>query len=104
IRCIARALDDELQNASVAVESRTAELAALSGSDTETHPADDPYRLSSREMEVMTHVWRGLSDKQIAHVMGISRFTVAKHVGTAVRKMNGATPTAPSALCGRRAV
>ena len=47
-----------------------------------------PYGLSGRELEVLLHVWQGLGDKQIAQSIGISRFTVHKHVRSILQKMN----------------
>jgi len=47
-----------------------------------------PYGLSARELEVLNHLWQGLVDKQIALSIGISRFTVHKHVRSILQKMN----------------
>jgi DNA-binding NarL/FixJ family response regulator len=60
-----------------------------------------PYGMSPRELEAAINVWRGLSDKQIAAKMGISRFTVAKHIGAAMRKADVATRTQLSVLVER---
>jgi DNA-binding NarL/FixJ family response regulator len=92
----AQSLDDDLRR----VQEDAAALLAGSmpgAGDLELHP----YGLSSREMEVMVHVWQGLSDKQIALEMGISRFTVAKHLGAGMRKMNVQTRTQASVLFER---
>jgi DNA-binding CsgD family transcriptional regulator len=61
----------------------------------------NPYGLSDREMEVLLHVWRGLSDKQIARLLLISRFTIAKHVGAILRKMNVQTRAQAGVLAER---
>ena len=50
--------------------------------------SDIPYGMSGRELEVLRHVWRGLGDKQIALAIGISRFTVHKHVRAILQKMD----------------
>jgi DNA-binding NarL/FixJ family response regulator len=47
-----------------------------------------PYGMSGREIEVLLHMWQGLGDKQIAQEVGISRFTVHKHVRSILQKMN----------------
>jgi len=69
------------------------------GLDSET-----PYGLSPREIEVLVLVWRGLSDKQIARAMEISRFTVAKHLGAAMRKMKVESRSQASVLVEREAL
>jgi FixJ family two-component response regulator len=43
--------------------------------------------LTTREREVMRHVVRGRSNKQIAHELGISEITVKAHRGQVMRKM-----------------
>lgn len=48
----------------------------------------DPYQpLSSREMEVLAHVTKGLSNKEIAQILGISHQTVKNHVTAILRKL-----------------
>lgn len=48
----------------------------------------EPYQpLSSREMEVLTLVTRGMSNKEIALVLGISHQTVKNHVTAILRKL-----------------
>ncbi|HEX9029410.1 MAG TPA: response regulator transcription factor [Anaerolineales bacterium] len=48
----------------------------------------EPFQpLSSREMEVLTHVTRGLSNKEIATLLGISHQTVKNHVTAILRKL-----------------
>ena len=49
----------------------------------------DPYDpLSEREMEVLTYVTRGMSNKEIAGYMGISHQTVKNHVTSILRKLS----------------
>jgi len=49
----------------------------------------DPYDpLSGREMEVLTYVTRGMSNKEIAGLMGISHQTVKNHVTSILRKLS----------------
>jgi DNA-binding CsgD family transcriptional regulator len=45
------------------------------------------YGMSSREMEVLACITRGMPDKQIAAAMRISRFTVALHIRHILHKM-----------------
>jgi DNA-binding NarL/FixJ family response regulator len=48
----------------------------------------DPFQpLSSREMEVLSFVTRGLSNKEIAALLGISHQTVKNHVTAILRKL-----------------
>jgi DNA-binding NarL/FixJ family response regulator len=44
--------------------------------------------LSSREMEILQHVVRGSSNKEIAHVLRISQQTVKNHISSILRKLD----------------
>ena len=44
--------------------------------------------LSPREMEILQHITRGLSNKEIAHQLGISHQTVKNHMTSILRKLN----------------
>lgn len=62
-----------------------------------TSPATPPdYSLSQREMSVLASVALGLTDKQIAHELGISPDTVRKHVAAVRRKMGASSRTEAS--------
>jgi two-component system, NarL family, response regulator DegU len=50
-------------------------------------PGEPYYPLSSREMEVLTSVTKGMSNKEIAKSMGISHQTVKNHVTSILRKL-----------------
>lgn len=48
----------------------------------------EPFQpLSSREMEVLSYVTRGMSNKEIALLLGISQQTVKNHVTSLLRKL-----------------
>ena len=53
----------------------------------------DQLAISPREYEILTLVAEGLADKQIAARVGISRFTVNKHVGSLLLKLEAASRT-----------
>lgn len=46
-----------------------------------------PLHLSDREWQVMIAVGHGLTNPQIAHLLGIGTQTVKNHVGTALAKL-----------------
>ena len=52
--------------------------------------------LSAREMQVLKLVSDGLPDKQIAKLLGISTFTVNKHVSAILLKMQASSRTEAS--------
>jgi PAS domain S-box-containing protein len=56
----------------------------------------NPYRLTFREFTVLELVAGGASDKQIATELGISVFTVGKHVSNILGKMGSASRTEAS--------
>ena len=58
-------------------------------------PSIDPqvFGLTEREYQVLTLIVEGLSDKEIAVPLGISRFTVNKHVRAVMCKMEASSRT-----------
>lgn len=58
------------------------------GSERSYSDPGDPFQpLTSREMEVLSHVTQGMSNKEIAAVLGISHQTVKNHVTAILRKL-----------------
>jgi PAS domain S-box-containing protein len=53
----------------------------------------NPYGLTYRELAILHLVAEGSADKQIAESLGISTFTVNKHVGNILGKMSAASRT-----------
>jgi DNA-binding CsgD family transcriptional regulator len=54
------------------------------------------YRLTTRELTVLEFVTRGAADKEIATQLGVSVFTVNKHVSNILRKMGASSRTEAS--------
>lgn len=50
-------------------------------------PGKPLHPLSTREMEVLSHVTQGMSNKEIARLLGISYQTVKNHVTSILRKL-----------------
>jgi DNA-binding NarL/FixJ family response regulator len=59
--------------------------------------------LSARESEVATHVAEGLTDRDIAEALYLSRFTVQQHVKSIYRTLGVRLPGRAGALLSRRA-
>jgi DNA-binding NarL/FixJ family response regulator len=63
----------------------------------------EPYQpLSTREMEVLTQVTHGLSNKEIASLMGISHQTVKNHLTSILRKLGVSDRTQAALYALRR--
>ena len=56
-------------------------------------PGEPYYPLSDREMEVLMHLTRGMSNKEIAQLLNISHQTVKNHVTSILRKLGVADRT-----------
>lgn len=84
---------DELARAATAFEEQT--RLALEGLESapRTMATGNHHVLSHREIEVLTLVAYGLPDKQIAGRLGISTFTVNKHVSAILEKMQASSRT-----------
>ncbi|MBV7334944.1 LuxR C-terminal-related transcriptional regulator [Chloroflexi bacterium TSY] len=53
-------------------------------------------------MEILFHLTRGASNKEIAHVLGISRQTVKNHMSSVLRKLGVEDRTQAAVLALRR--
>ena len=52
-----------------------------------------PYGLTARQLHVLELVVMGLSDKEIAFELGITRLTVQKHVSSILKRMRAGSRT-----------
>jgi DNA-binding NarL/FixJ family response regulator len=89
----------ELEIAASEIE-REVELALadleIDGLERNSLPVESPRSLSAREIQVLNLVSHGLPDKQIAKMLGISTFTVNKHVGAILVKTQASSRTEAS--------
>jgi len=81
-----------------AVEAVAAGLVVLQASDVEALPASPRHStmaepLTPREIEVLGMLAEGLSNKLIAHRMGISEHTVKFHIASIMAKLNAGSRT-----------
>jgi DNA-binding CsgD family transcriptional regulator len=65
---------------------------------------NNPYKLSVRELQVLRLVGEGLGDKEIALRLGISIFTVNKHVGHVMDKMQATSRTEAAVRAAREGI
>ena len=73
-------------------------------SDGVSAPADDDVLLTPRELEVLTLLAEGLSNKAIARRLGISVHTAKFHVGALIDKLDAVGRTDAVAHAARRGV
>jgi DNA-binding NarL/FixJ family response regulator len=78
-------------------QAKPAEQSAFSCPD-----AAAPYRLSDRELTVLYLLSEGLSDKQIALALGVTNYTVNKHVGAVLAKMDARSRTGAAVMAIRQ--
>lgn len=90
-----RALGDE-DSAQLEYEAARATLAELGAA--QAGEARDSFGLSSRELEVLGLITKGLSNREIASTLSISEHTVARHVGNILTKLGVSSRTAASAF------
>ena len=67
-------------------------------------PVDDDVLLTPRELEVLTLLAEGMSNKAIAHRLGISVHTAKFHVGALIDKFDAVGRTDAVAHAARRGV
>jgi non-specific serine/threonine protein kinase len=67
----------------------------------EAYPARAPHGLSPREVEVLRLIAQGLSDRQIAETLYVSRRTVSTHVSNILNKIGVPSRSAAAAAAGR---
>jgi DNA-binding CsgD family transcriptional regulator len=84
----------------IGMTSLEARVAALGA--TVEPPPRLPDGLSAREAEILTHVARGLSNRQIGQALHISEHTTANHVRSILRKTGCANRTEAAAYAHRR--
>jgi DNA-binding CsgD family transcriptional regulator len=75
-------------------DERREERARLEGEVEQRMGQRNPYGLTFREFTVLHHVARGAADKEIAEALGISAYTVNKHVASILSKMGVPSRTA----------
>lgn len=63
---------------------------------------DPPVSLSPREMEILQYITHGMSNKAIAHRLGISHQTVKNHMTVILHKLNVADRTQAAVYALRR--
>ena len=71
-------------------------------SDASLQVIESPYGLSGRELIVLFLVSEGLSDRQIGLALGVTPYTVNKHVGAILAKMNVRSRTAAAVAAIRK--
>ena len=80
-------------------------VAELAQSGSQRLPARLPgHGLSPRESEVLRLLIEGLSDKEIAEALGITRRTASKHVETIRGKFGVASRTAAATYASRHGI
>jgi DNA-binding NarL/FixJ family response regulator len=66
-----------------------------------TERPQKPYGLTERELHVLRHIVQGMSDREIASALNISRHTVMRHVSSILGKLQVESRTAAAALAVR---
>lgn len=72
---------------SAGIASRTLKLLKTGARNNQTPASTESFDLTQRELEVLTHLSKGLSYEQIADNLIISYGTVRKHIENIYRKM-----------------
>jgi PAS domain S-box-containing protein len=86
--------DLSAEHSLLAERARRVERDELEGQIESKMTQNNPYGLTFREFTVLHHIARGLADKEIAEALGISAYTVNKHVAAILSKMEVTSRTA----------
>jgi DNA-binding CsgD family transcriptional regulator len=62
---------------------------------------DQPYKLTDRELQVISLASHGKSNEQIAQALGVEKETIKSHVKNARRKLQASNCTQAVAKCLR---
>lgn len=87
-RLVALTGEDDIPTTSAAVEGLVDAIRAFSADEAMMPAPDGP--LTAREREVLTHVAAGRTNREIAGELGISVFTVNRHVSSLLAKTGSA--------------
>ena len=95
-------LDTHVRNARTAREAlRQVEAQAAESPSEAGHARVLDAALTPREMEVLTWVARGKTNRDIAEILGMSHRTVNKHLEHVFEKLGVETRSAAAAIAGR---
>jgi DNA-binding NarL/FixJ family response regulator len=85
------------------LDQAVAEAIEVARGFTSETPVSDGFRasLTPREVAVLSLLVEGISDKEIAEVLGISRRTASKHVETILDKLDVPSRTAAATFATR---
>ncbi len=71
----------------------------MAGGEEKDQPPREPCILSPREAEILEHIGRGNSNKEIAKLLAISDQTVKNHITSILRKLARQRPYRSRGLC-----
>ena len=54
----------------------------------QNHKVNDENNLTSRENNVLSYVYKGFSNKEIANELNVTDYTIKKHVSSILKKLN----------------
>jgi len=86
-------VDDEVATDLAALETAVWKILARFEGIPAPAPAVFPPGLSEREVQVLRHVASGMSNKEIARLLAISRQTVRNHLSNVFRKLKASNRT-----------
>jgi hypothetical protein len=74
----------------------------MAGGEEKDQPPREPCILSPREAEILEHIGRGNSNKEIAKLLAISDQTVKNHITSLLRKLARQRPYRSRGLCHQK--